>query len=201
MRVPLLIAFLLFVLASCSPKTYVFVENEQRFGNVSDGLPGLDSTATAYYEGGSKKSSGKYAVTDDKQLSNIKTGQWKQYYENGQLKSEGNYKISSYLNCCVSGACREYYSYKDGLWKYYSEKGILEYEAEFTPTKLHVDTNCEGGDSMTFGIVKTIPLKYKSALTPDKVFELQKVVLEEEVGYLTYIPLNGEVYITFEPKK
>jgi len=146
-------------------------------------------------------SSGKYAVTTDKQLSNIKTGQWKQYYENGQLKSEGNYKISSYLNCCVGGACREYYSYKDGLWKYYSEKGILEYELEFTPSKLHVDTNCEGGDSVNFGIIKTIPLKYKGALTPDKVFELQKVVLEEEVGSLTYTPLNGEIYITFEPKK
>ncbi|MEJ8804212.1 toxin-antitoxin system YwqK family antitoxin [Pontibacter sp. H249] len=201
MRVPLIIAFLLFVLASCSPKTYVFVGNEHRFGDLSDGLPDLDSTATTYYEGGSIKFEGKYAVTLDKQLSNIKAGEWKQYYENGQLKSEGNYKISSYLNCCVSGACREYYSYKDGLWKYYSEKGILEYEVEFKPDKLHVNTNCEGGDSVTFGIVKTIPLKYKGTLTPDNIFELQKVVLEEEVGYLTYTPLNGELYITFEPKK
>lgn len=201
MRVPLLIAILLFVLASCSPRTYVYVENEQRFGNISDGLPDLDSTATAYYESGSIKSSGKYAVTANKQLSSIKTGLWKQYYENGQLKSEGNYKISSYLNCCVSGACREYYSYKDGLWKYYSEKGILEYEVEFTPSKLHVNTSCEGGDYVTFGIIRTIPLKYKGTLTPDKVFELQKVVLKEEAGYLTYTPFNGEVYIRFEPKK
>lgn len=201
MRVTSLIAILSVVAISCGRKTYVYIGNEQRFGNLYDGLPDRDSTVTELYKSGIIKSEGKYAITDDSLLSNLKSGNWKGYYDNGQLKSEGGYKVSSYLNCCIDGPCREYYSYKDGLWKYFNEKGGVEYEVEFLPTHLHVNTTCDGGDSLIFGLISAVPLKYSASLTPDTVFELQKVKVEDDFGIMTYTPLNGVLYVRWQPKK
>jgi hypothetical protein len=201
MRALLALAFLSLALISCSPKTYMFIDNENRYGDLVNGLPEKDSTVSTYYKSKILKDVGRYAVANDGYLSNLKTGHWKEYYENGQLKSEGSYKVGSYLNCCMAGPCRNYYTYRYGLWKYYDESGTLEYEAEFIPSELHINTNCEGGDYVVFGLVKNIPLRYIASLTPDKVFELQKVAIDEEYVLITYTPLNGELYVTYDPKR
>lgn len=201
MRIIFLWVILLVAFTSCSPKTYIYIENEHRFGDLSEGFPDKDSTVTAFLGPDSIVSRGKYAVTVDNHLSDIKTGYWKEYYANGQVRSEGIYKVSSYLNCCMSGPCRQYYSYRDGLWKYYLEDGTIAYELEFKPSRLHVNTNCEGGDTLIFGLITSVPLKYVELLTPEKVFELQKVVITDEAGHLTYTSLNGEMYIRYDPIK
>lgn len=195
----ILVLVLVTILYSCSPKTYVYIADENKFGDVSDGLSERDSTITVFFESGKINAVGKLAVTNDSLLSHVKTGFWREYSESGNLKSEGNYRISSYLNCGVAGPFREYYSYKSGKWKYYNEQGELVYEVEFEPTIQNVKTNCEGGDSLTFGLIKDIPLKYINKLTPEVIFKLQQVTLEENNTTLIYTPLNGEVHITFDP--
>lgn len=185
---------------SCSPKTYVYVANNNLFGDLTNGLPDKDTAVTIYYKDGSTKAIGSLAVTDSNLPSSVKAGYWQEYYESGGVKSEGNYKIGKYLNCCAGGAYWEYYSYKDGIWKYYNGDGKLAFELEFIPEKLQIHTNCEGGALLTFGLIKNVPLNYLEKVTPDKIFEIQKVTIEEPNINLTYTPLNGNVYITVEPK-
>jgi hypothetical protein len=201
MRISLLVSLLLVVAASCSPKTYVVITNESRYGDLADGLPDLDSTVTLNYESGKVKAVGKYALADYRTSDNLKTGYWKEYHEDGSIKSEGNYKLGSFLQCCTGGLCREYYMYRDGMWKYYNENGEIKYEVEYIPSKLHVKTSCEGGDSLTFGLVKTIPIKYAGSLTPDVIYELQKVETDEGFGSIIYTPLNGNLYINWKTRK
>ncbi|WP_439880138.1 toxin-antitoxin system YwqK family antitoxin [Pontibacter sp. MBLB2868] len=198
MRISLLVSFLFVVAASCSPKTYVVISNELRYGDLSDGLPDLDSTVTLNYESGKVKAVGKYALADDKTSDNLKAGFWKEYHENGSLKNEGNYKLGSYLQCSMGGLWREYYSYRYGMWKYFDEKGELKYEVEFTPSSLHVKTSCEGGDSLIFGLIKAVPLEYAGSLKPDMIYELQKVETEQDFGSIIYTPLNGNLYINWK---
>ncbi|MBF9254848.1 hypothetical protein I2I11_16215 [Pontibacter sp. 172403-2] len=199
MRINLFVSLLLVVVASCSPKNYAVVTNEFRYGDLSDGLPDLDSTVTINYESRKVKAIGNYALADDNTSSNLKAGYWKEYHENGNLKSEGNYKLGSFLQCCTGGLCSDYYMYRDGKWKYYNEKGELEYEVEFIPSRLHVKTSC-GSDSLTFGLIKTIPLEYAGTLTPDIMYELQKVETEQNFGSIIYTPLNGNLYIDWKTK-
>jgi len=124
----------------------------------------------------------------------------KEFYENRNVKIEGSYKIGSYVDCCFAGPCRSFYFYKVGQWKYYNSAGELDYEIEFTPATLRIDTRCEGGDTLIFGLIKTIPVKYWSKLTADKVYELQKISVRyrDSFGTTTYIPLNEELFIEFK---
>ena len=66
---------------------------------------------------------------------------------------EGNYKLDTYKQCCVSGFCDGYYSYKYGEWKYYHENGKLKAKGTYRIGKKHKKTSCEGGDEINFGYV------------------------------------------------
>jgi hypothetical protein len=195
------ILFIVSALVSCSQKTYVHVDNEYLYGDLTDGLPERDSLVAEYYENGSIKATGRYAVSKEGRLSDLKVGEWIEYWSNGQIKNKGKYKIGSYLNCCIGGLCRNFLFYRYGHWKYYTEDGELKYGIEYIPTKHHINTNCEGGDSVTFGLIKNIPLELQQTLTADKVFDLQKIKVNEGYGAsATYVPLNGKMFIEYEIK-
>lgn len=199
MKSILYILFIVAVLVSCSQKTYVHIDNEFQYGDISENLPEIDSLVTEYYENGGVKATGKYAVSKEGRLSNLKVGEWIEFWPNGKKKNEGNYTIASYLNCCMGGICRNFLYYRHGRWDYYSENGKLKYAVEYIPTKHHISTNCEGGDSVTFGLIKNIPLGLQQTLTADKAFDLQKIKVNEENGSsATYVPLNGQLFIEHE---
>ncbi len=165
----------------------IYVQNDKRYGDLIDGLPEKDSLVRINH------ANGKMAVDKDG-FSNLRIGHWKEYNDSGILKSEGNYKIGSYIQCCFSGACMQFYFYRDGLWKYYNDKGILIYEMEFEPSELHIETSCQGGDELIFGLVKNIPLKYSDIITPDLIYENQKVTIVEEYGNAVLVPINGRLH-------
>ena len=176
------------------------IDNEFLYGDLSDDLPDKDSLVTEHYEDGSLKAKGKYAVSKEGNLSNLKVGEWIEYWPNGKTKSKGTYKIGPYLNCSVGGLYRNFLYYRNGHWDYYSKAGELKFRVEYNPTKHHISTNC-GGDSVIFGLIKNIPLGLQQKLTADKVFDLQKLEVNEGDGSsATYVPLNGTLFIEYEIK-
>lgn len=180
-------------------ESVIYIENDKMYGELKDGLPEKD-TIVELKKDGILIGKGSLAI-GEYGVSNLRVGYWKEYYENGNLKMEGNYKIGSYISCCVGGACRSFHYYRSGLWKIYDNGGNLKYELIFEPTKLHIDTTCEGGDKLLFGIIKKIPLKYWGDLTSDKIFELQQIHTENEYDFITWTPLNGRLFIEFKVKK
>ena len=114
--------------------------------------------------------------------------------ENGKLESEGSYKLSSYLQCCAGGPCWQYYFYRTGTWKYYDESENLLYELDFKPEKVHLDTSCEGGYELIFGLVNEIPGQYDKIVTTDTIVKRQKVKMKAPYGQTSMVALNGKVY-------
>jgi hypothetical protein len=171
----------------------IYISDDKQYGELKNGLPERDSIIELTHN---EIIIGKGALAISKKgISNLKVGYWKEYYGNGILKMEGNYLLGSYVNCGMGGAYRAFHYYRNGLWKFYNVKGKLNYELTFEPTELHINTTCEGGDKLLFGVIKDIPLKYLGDLTSDKVFELQKVKNEEEDFTEIWTPLNGRIFI------
>lgn len=81
-----------------------------------------------------------------------KVGHWVSFHENGQLKSTGKYRAGSYTDCCTPGPCDQHYYYKFGEWKYYYSNGQIKATGVYTEKKLHIETNCLGGDDFPFGL-------------------------------------------------
>jgi hypothetical protein len=188
------------MLFSCSQRTTtrIGITDDTLFGDISEGQPEKDSLMTIKREG-VVIGEGRFAMTE-RYVSNIKVGEWREYNDSGLLKSTGSYKIGSFLDCCTGGLCRSFYYYRMGVWKFYNEKGEMEFEINFEPTKLRVKTGC-GGDSLIYGIVKIIPLKYWETLTTDKIYEIQKIRFDDLSGTTTYTPLNGELFMDYMRRK
>lgn len=171
----------------------IYISSDKLYGEIKDGLPEKD-TLIELKKNGIILGKGAVAVNEDGP-SSLKVGYWKEYSENGTLKMEGNYGLGSYVSCCFVGPCRSFHYYRTGLWKIYDDNGKLKYELTFEPTELYIDTTCEGGDKLLFGIIKEIPLKYLNDLTSDKIFKLQQLKTENEFGIGTWTPLNGRIFI------
>ncbi len=103
------------------------------------------------YESGSIKYIGE--LDCDSKPIKVRKGLWKEFYENGILKSSGKYASSSYTECCFSGYCKLEYSYKIGEWNYYYDNGKIMASGIYDKGKRHIQTNCEGGDIISFGII------------------------------------------------
>lgn len=174
-------------------KSAIYISDNKLYGELKDGLPEKDTIVEIKKDlillGKGAFAVSKYGV------SNLKIGYWKEYYENGNLKMEGNYRLGSYINCGAGGAFRDFHYYRSGLWKIYGDNGELKYELTFKPTELHIDTVCEGGDKLLFGIINEIPLKYSGDLTSDKIFELQRIKTEDNYSTKVWTPLNGRIFI------
>jgi len=104
------------------------------------------------FEKGEIKAIGEYSE-DYLPFYNLRIGEWKEYYTNGNLKEVGKYEIGVYTNCCITGLCENYYNYKSGAWKFYFESGNLKSKGDFNLEKFQINTSCEGGDEIIFGIV------------------------------------------------
>ena len=195
---------LLLTMLGCSHRTTskIFIEYDKQFGDISDGYPDEAKASTIKNSLGQVIAQGPTAVHNGQQTV-IKIGTWKEFYENGNIKSFGEYKIGSFIDCCVGGACRSFYSYRIGLWRYFDINGSPDYEVEFSPETLKINTRCEGGDKLIFGLIKSIPIKYWGKLSTDKIYELQKIIVRDSsaFGTTTYTPLNGELFIEFARDK
>jgi hypothetical protein len=199
----LIILILIILTFSCGTKNLhqnrIYIQNDKLYGELENGIPETDTLIELKNRKGTIIGIGKVALQGD-YVSNLKFGLWKEYDENGVLTAEGNYKISSYLDCCVSGLCRTHYYYRSGEWKYFKKDGEIDFILEFKPELHLVDTRCEGGDKMIFGLIKEVPLKFWSKVTPNKIFELQKISFTDTYVITTLTPLNGKIYIETESK-
>lgn len=175
----------------------IFIQNDKAYGELKNGTPDKDTLIELKNKEGNRIGIGKMAVDEDG-VSVLKSGLWKEYNANQNLVAEGNYKISSYIDCCTAGVCRVFYFYRDGKWKYFNKTGELDFVLNFIPKEHSVETRCEGGDKMTFGLIETIPLKYISKVTPDRAYELQKISFSHSFVTTTMIPINGKVFYETE---
>jgi hypothetical protein len=99
----------------------------------------------------------------------------------------------------MSGPYWAYYYYRSGEWKYYKPNGEIDFILDFVPKIHNVDTRCEGGDKILFGIIENIPLKYTDKVNTDKVYELQKISFPRAYETnTTMIPLNGKIHYEIE---
>ena len=186
-----------FFIFSCANKNIsgsnYYIQDDNLYGDLKNGIPTNDTLVELKYTNGKLKGQGNFAVAED-EVSILRFGLWKEYDENGILKAEGNYKIGSYLDCCTAGLCRAFYYYRTGEWKYFDEKGVFDFSLNYVPIEHLVDTNCEGGDKLLFGIVKDIPIELWGKITFDKIYELQKISFSKNYFITTLIPLNGKLY-------
>ncbi|AXT19250.1 hypothetical protein D7030_13490 [Flavobacteriaceae bacterium AU392] len=196
--ISLIIIILIF---SCGTKNLhqnrVFIQDDKLYGELENGIPEKDSLIELKNKKGTVIGIGKMAV-ENNDVSFLKFDLWKEYNSNGILSAEGNYKISSYIDCCTAGACRVFYYYRIGKWKYFKENGELDFTLDFVPKEHSVDTRCQGGDKMIFGIVENIPLEYWDRVTINKIYELQKISFSHSYTISTMIPLNGKMYYETE---
>jgi len=196
-----IILLLIILTFSCRTKnlhqTRIFIENDQLYGELKEGIPEKDTLAELKNKKGTVTGIGKVAVANN-DVSDLKFNLWKEYDLDGILSSEGNYKISSFIDCGMGGAFRVFYYYRIGKWKYFKKNGELDFALDFVPKEHSVDTRCEGGDKMIFGIVETIPLEYWNRVTANKIYELQKISFSDSFSITTMIPLNGKIYYEIE---
>ncbi len=145
---------IIFLLTSCGKrlKSRIYIADEHKYELRKDKFYGDFEMKEVNYNNGQLMDRGNYAYDKEGNLSNLKTGDWTSYYENGQLKSKGKYNIGSFIQCCFSGACKQFYNYKVGSWEYFYSNGQLKAAGEYETKQLHVNTSCEGGDNMSFGI-------------------------------------------------
>jgi hypothetical protein len=148
---------ILILLASCSKRltSRIYIADENKYEITKGNFTGNSELKEETFSNGQIKERGNYAYDDENVLSTLKVGEWSSFYENGQLKSTGKYNIGTYIQCCFSGACKQFYNYKNGTWKYYHPNGQLRATGEYEIKQLHVDTSCEGGDEMPFGLTST----------------------------------------------
>jgi hypothetical protein len=195
---------LIVLITSCTPRTtpYTPISDQYVYGTIATNIPERDSLVVTLGINGDTSSIGRYAVTEKGHLSRLKTGHWKEYCQSGNLKEEGEYKLGSLQDCCTGGPCMTYYHYKVGNWKYYNEGGKLVYEITYQPILLSVKTRCKDGEKVIFGVIKDVwRLNYLHNLSPDAIFNLQKVELEDDdFGTTVMIPLNGELLFHFKKK-
>ncbi len=131
----------------------IYIHNDNRFSFLGEEFAG-ESDFTQIFDANDKlQAKGDFAFSQDGKLSELRVKLWSEYYSNGQLKSEGNYQLGSYIQCCFSGPCRQFYHYKVGEWRYYYSNGTLRAIGEYINAKLHIDTSCKGGDSLLFGLI------------------------------------------------
>ncbi|OCK41826.1 hypothetical protein BA195_13625 [Tenacibaculum soleae] len=171
----------------------IYIQDENLFGELKNGIPEKDTLIEI--KNGKLLSVGKVAVSKNG-TSVMKFGNWKNYNENGILKSKGEYKIGKYVDCGVGGIEQMFYHYKTGIWEFYNNKGETELKLEFIPKEHFIDTRCDGGDKMLFGIIEKVPSEYYGKVNSDLIYELQKVEYNESYQNTIAIPLNGKAYIT-----
>lgn len=146
---------IVFSLMGCNQKTYtsIYVADENRYSIANGKSTGNGLVKKEVFKNGKIHQKGKYAIDIEGKLSGLKVGIWVRYYENGQLKEQGSYEIGAYIQCCFSGSCKQFYNFKIGKWKYLYPNGKTKAIGEYEIVNLHVDTNCEGGDDLLFGIL------------------------------------------------
>jgi hypothetical protein len=192
------ITFILIILTfGCGTKNLqqnrIYFQDEKLYGELENGIPENDTLIELKNKKGTVIGIGKMAVADNN-VSDLKFNSWKEFDSDGILSAEGNYKISSFIDCGMGGAFRAFYYYRIGKWKYYKKNGDLDFALDFVPKEHFVDTRCEGGDKMIFGIVETIPLEYWDRVNANKIYELQKISFSNSYAITTMIPLNGKIY-------
>jgi hypothetical protein len=196
-----IILILIILTFGCGTKnlhqSQIFIESDKLYGELEEGIPEKDTLVELKNKKGTIIGIGKMAVADNN-VSDLKFNLWKEYDSNGILTAEGNYKISSFIDCGMGGGFRAFYYYRIGKWKYFKKNGELDFILDFVPKEHHVNTRCEGGDKMIFGIVDTIPLKYWDRVTANKIYELQKISYSDSYSITTMIPLNGKIYYETE---
>jgi len=149
-----IILSILILLVSCNRRltSSIDIADENKYEIIKSNFTGNSELKEENFSNGQTRERGKYAYDEENVLSTLKVGEWSYFYENGQLRSTGKYNIGTYIQCCFSGACKQFYNYKIGIWKYYYPNGQLMATGEYEIKQLHVDTSCKGGDDIPFGL-------------------------------------------------
>lgn len=151
-KTAIILILICLIQAGYSQKKYsIFIDHDKDFKLIdNERFIGNDSLIIKYFDNGSIKSIGNYAIDEFGKVSSLRIGKWTDFYSNGKIKSVGDYKISSYLDCGVAGLERIFYNFKTGEWIYYNQDSTIEAKGTYKIIKTKIDTRCKGGDSLIF---------------------------------------------------
>jgi len=79
----------------------------------------------------------------------VAVGVWTTWYPNGQMRGRVSYALRCYIHCCSAGPCPQVGAYPVGEFEFRHSNGALKARGTFVPFRLHVETNCQGGDTTT----------------------------------------------------
>ncbi len=138
-----------FLLSGCASINVgnVYIINDD-FEFRIDSFDGNTYTDSAYYANGKLRAIANYAFKKTKEKSIFNVGQYISFAENGSKTSEGQFSLGRYIQCCFSGPCYMFYSFKVGTWTYYYDDGLKLAQGNYSNSKIHIDTSCEGGDQV-----------------------------------------------------
>ena len=130
-----------------------FVLNYDLYEINNTGYLGVDTTIIEYFETGEIKSKTNFAIDSKNKVSPFKVGLSESYNELNNLIEKGHYELGEYTSCCAGGLCKQFYNYKIGEWQYSYPNGIVKAVVEYKTANLKLDTSCEGGAKLKFGII------------------------------------------------
>ncbi len=156
----------------------IYIAFEDQYEIRKGNFAGNSEMKEVKFANGKLREQGHVAYDKEGNLSNLKIGEWTSYYENGQLKSKGQYSIGSFIECCFSGPCKQFYNYKTDNWEYFYPSGQLKATGEYQSKQMHVRTNCEGGDNMPFGITTSLWRYFNEAGELIELSEQLRIELE-----------------------
>jgi len=196
------------LLVSCHKKltSRVYIANADKYEITKGKFTGDSELREEVFPNGQVRTRGRYAYDDKSVLSTLKVGKWSSFYEDGQLRSSGNYNIGSYIQCCFTGPCKQFYHYKIGTWKYYHPNGQPKAIGEYNIKQLHVDTSCKGGDEMPFSLTSSQWEYFNQqgiSIQPTKelILDLETVRNVENSFVYLYYPNQSRKSIKLEREK
>lgn len=82
----------------------------------------------------------------------LRTGPWLFQYETATKRAVVSYQVAFYTDCCAGGFCKQPYEFLAGTFEAWWPNGQLLARGRMVPTATHIDTNCEGGDTLLRGV-------------------------------------------------
>lgn len=177
---------LLILLISCQStrQTSYYINGNDEFEIENDHFTGEKYIDTLYYDNGSIRAIGSFAVNSSNEKTKFPIGRFTEYYENGTVKSSGNFQLTSFVNCCFAGWCRMFYPYKTDEWRYYYETGQLKSIGTYSNKITHLDTSCQGGaEVLTNAINNNWKFFSKESLPTEPEEKLKKELEKIEYYY------------------
>jgi len=83
----------------------------------------------------------------------LRTGEWWYAYDDRHERARISYQVRFYTECCFGGPCKQPYETPVGEFEAWWPNRQHLAKGRFKLVPVHIDTNCEGGDTISRGVL------------------------------------------------